>query len=196
MVAWALAIGLSIAALVVSAASRPGNVAMAYAHLAIAATAAMFFALFAVRSLKALSETGASRTAIAADAARSIGLVWVWGALVIAVTYGTGVLGWKEWMKHFYGMFGAGGLCLAVAAILGKSSAGGGEDETMLTLSRYLAIGQLVALLVLIVGFLFDGQMLRFLNERFTDWPAKNVIFFGAIAIAAISGASLKYVRR
>ena len=196
MIAWMLAIGVSVAALVISAAARPGNVTMAYAHLAIAAGISIFFALTAIRELGASAAAGESRTALAAKSARFMGLVWTWAALVIVVTYGTGVLSWKEWMSHFFGMFGVGGVCLAVASTLGKSASAGKDDETMLTIARYLTIIQLVGMVILMLGFLIDGQMKRFLDEQFTDWPAKNVMFFGAMAIAAISGAALKLIPR
>ena len=196
MVAWMLAIGVSVAVLVISAAARPGNVTMAYAHLAIAAGISIFFALTAIRELSASAANGESRTALAAKSARFMGLVWTWAALVIVATYGTGVLAWKEWISHFFGFFGIGGVCLVVASVLGKSAASGTEDDTILTAARYLTIIQLVGMVLLMLGFLIDGQMKRFLVEQFTDWPAKNVMFFGAMAIAAISGAALKLIPR
>lgn len=194
MVAWMLAIGLSIIGLVLSAAARPGNVQMAHVHLLITAGVSVVFALLAVRKMIAMQQAAASRTAIAAEGSRASGLVWAWAALAIAATYATGVLAWKEWFTHFLGLLGAGGLSLTLANVLHNSAAKGGEDETMLTLARYLAIFQLVGMVILIVGFLLDGQMKRFLVERFTDWPAKHIMFFGAVGVAAICGAALKYV--
>lgn len=194
MVAWILAIGVSVAVLVISAAARPGDVTMAYAHLAIAAGTNILFALMAIRELTASAAAGEPRATLAAKSARSMGLVWTWAALVIFVTYGTGVLSWKEWPAHVVGLVAVGGLCLAISNILSKSSNAGGHDETMLTMARFVALAQLVGMIVLMIGFLVDGQMKRFLVERFTDWPAKNVMFFGAMALAAISGAALKLI--
>jgi hypothetical protein len=196
MVAWMLAIGVSVAGLVLSAAARPGNVTMAHSHLMIAAGVSVLFALLAVRKMMALRNDGAARGAIAAEGARSVGLVWAWAALVIFATYGTGVLTWKEWVSHFLGLFSIGALSLAIATVLDRSVAASAEDETVLSLAHYLTIGLLVLSLGVIVGFLIDGQMTRFLVERYTDWPAKHVMFFGAVATAAISGAALKYVPR
>ncbi len=193
MVAWILAIGASVAALVISAAARSGDVNMAYAHLTIAAGTNILFALMAIRELAAAAAAGETRAALAAKSARSMGLVWTWAALVIFVTYGTGVLTWKEWPAHVVGLVVVGGLCLTISNALIKT-ANDGDDETMLTMARYGAIAQLVAMVALMLGFLLDGQMKRFLVERFTDWPAKNVMFFGAMAIAAISGAALKLI--
>ena len=195
MVAWMLAIGISIAGLVLSAAGRPGNVQMAYAHLLITGGVSVIFALLAVRQMNTQAQLGSSRSAIAAEGARSMGLVWAWAALAIAVTYGTGVMVWKEWAAHFLGLFGASGANLMMAKVLENRAPKDGDDETVLTLARYLAIAQLAGMVAVIVGFLVDGQMQRFLVERFTDWPAKHIMFFGAVGVAAISGAALKYVR-
>lgn len=194
MVAWILAIGVSVAALVISAAARPGNVNMAYAHLLIAAGTNILFALLAIRELAASAAAGDSRDALAAKSARAMGLVWTWAGLVIFVTYATGVLAWKEWPAHVVGLAVAGGVCLAIANILMKQTDADGNDETMLSMARFGTIAQLVGMVLLMLGFLVDGQMKRFLVERFTDWPAKNVMFFGAMALAAISGAALKLI--
>lgn len=196
MILWMLAIGISVAALIVTAATRPGNVSMAYTHLAISACICIFFALDGIRKLNALASEGASRPAIAAEGIRANGMVWIWAGLVIAVTYGTSVLAWKEWPSHFIGMFVGAGICLAVAGALSKPAANRTSDETMMSVGRIVLIVHLVAMLLLIVGFLLDGQMKRFLVERYTDWPAKNVMFFGAIAIAALSGTTLTLLPR
>ena len=42
------------------------------------------------------------------------------------------------------------------------------------------------------LGLLIDGKMWRFLVVRYTDWAANDVFFFGAMAIALISGYALK----
>lgn len=196
MVAWMIAIGISVAALIVSAASRPGNPSMAYMHLAIAACVSIFFAFDGIRKVHAVSSANGTPSAIAAEGVRAGGLVWIWAGLVIAVTYGTGVLAWKEWPAHFVGMLIGAGTCLAIATSLTRSTLTKSEDTTMVSIARIVLIVQLVAMLVLVVGFLLDGQMKRFLVERFTDWPAKNVMFFGALAIAALSGATLKLLPR
>lgn len=196
MIVWMLAIGISVAALIITAAARTGNVAMAYTHMAIAACICIFFALDGVRKLSALSGQGGSRQTIAADGIRATGMIWVWAGLVIAVTYASGVMVWKEWPQHFVGMFVGAGLCIAVASTLANAAAKDREDETVFTIGRIMLIVQLAAMLILVVGFLLDGQMKRFLNENYKDWPAKNVMFFGAIAIAALSGTTLKLLPR
>jgi hypothetical protein len=63
---------------------------------------------------------------------------------------------------------------------------------TMLRWARFLAILQLVGMIVVMLGLLIDGKMVRFLNPRHTDWAANNIFFFGALALAVISGYGLK----
>lgn len=196
MILWMLAIGISVAALIVTAAARTGNVSMAYTHMAIAACICIFFALDGIRKLSALSGQGGSRQAIAAEGIRATGMIWIWAGLVMAVTYATGILVWKEWPQHFIGMFIGAGICIAIATVLSNAANDGREDATMMSIGRILLIVQLVAMLILIVGFMLDGQMKRFLVERYTDWPAKNVMFFGALAIAALSGTTLNMLSR
>jgi hypothetical protein len=66
------------------------------------------------------------------------------------------------------------------------------KDATMLRRARYLALIQFVGMIVVMLGLLIDGKMVRFLNPRHTDWAANNIFFFGALALAAISGYALK----
>jgi hypothetical protein len=196
MFVWMLAIGISVAALIITAAARPGNVTMAYAHLAITACICIFMALDGIRRLSTLSAEGASRQAVAAEGIRATGMIWIWAGLVIIVTYATGIVVWKEWLSHFVGMFAGGGICIALATILANAANSGPEDETLMTVARILLLVQFLSMLALIVGFALDGQIKRFLVERFTDWPAKNVMFFGALAIAALSGTTLTLLSR
>jgi hypothetical protein len=53
-------------------------------------------------------------------------------------------------------------------------------------------MSQLAGMILVVVGLLIDGKMVRFLDPRYTDWAANNVFFFGALALAAISGHALK----
>jgi hypothetical protein len=194
MIIWMLAIGLSVAGMIVAAAARTGNVNMAYAHLVIAACMGIFFALDGVRRVNALAIEKMPRATVAAEGIRATGMIWIWASVVIVLTYATGILSWKEWLPHFIGMFFGAGICLLVATSLANAAVSGSDDQTMMTVGRILLVIELVAMLAVMFGFMLDGQMKRFLVERFTDWPAKNVMFCGALAIAAISGATLKLI--
>jgi hypothetical protein len=189
---WALGIGAGLAMLVVSAAARPSGIHMAYLHMAIAAAVSTGFALAAIGENMALRRTDAAKSVIAASTARHMGLVWMWGALVLAVTYATGVLTWRDWWQFFLAFAVAAGLCLAFSATLDKDARAGREDASMLRVGRYLAIVQLVGMLIAVLGLLIDGKMTRLLNPRYTDWAANDVFFFGAIAVAVISANALR----
>lgn len=192
MIFWMLSIAVSVAVLVLSAAMRAqAGVQMAYAHMAITAAISIAFALMYIRETEMMRSSGAKEGEIAANTSRYMGLVWAWGALALSVTYGTGILIWKEWWHFFSGFFLAAGLCLFLSATLKKDVAEGKEDHTLMKIGRYLAIFQLVAMLVTMLGLWLDGKMTRFLVPRHTDWAANNVFFFGALAIAAISAYAL-----
>jgi hypothetical protein len=190
-----LGIGASLALLVATAASRPLGLHMAYIHMAVAAAVSIGLALVAIRENLSLRRVGAAKSAIASSTARHMGIVWTWGALVLAATYATGVLVWREWWQFLLAFAVAAGLCLLFSAALDKDARAGREDKTMLKLGRLLAIVQLVGMVIAVLGLLIDGKMTRFLNPRYTDWAANNVFFFGALAVAAISANALRASR-
>jgi hypothetical protein len=188
-------IGASLALLVATAASRPLGVHMAYIHMAVAAAVSLGLALVAIRENLALRRVGAAKSAIASSTARHMGIVWTWGGLVLAATYATGVLVWREWWQFLLAFAVAAGLCLLFSAALDKDARAGREDETMLKLGRVLAIVQLIGMVIAVLGLIIDGKMTRFLNPRYTDWAANDVFLFGALAVAAISANALRASR-
>jgi hypothetical protein len=182
---------VSVVLLVLTAAGRELDVRLAYAHMGVAAiVAAVFFITFA-RTNIALRSEDASESRIAANTSRYLGLVWAWGALVLAATYGTGVLPWREWPTFLIACVLLSGLCLFFAATLEKDARAGRDDAAMLKIGRILAIVLLVGMLAAMGGLLIDGKMTRFQTPRFTDWPANNVFFFGAMSMALIAGYAL-----
>ncbi len=187
-----IAVALSLVLLVLSADGRAADVSMAYVHAAIAAVTALLVAGVAIRQCRRLLEKGASASEVASNNAWYMGVIWSWGALALIATYGTGVLVWKEWWQFVLGFAVAAGLSLYFANGLKRDALAGKEDETMLRMARYLAIGALVGMVVTMLGLLIDGKMVRFLTPRFTDWAANNVFFFGALGIAVISGYALR----
>jgi hypothetical protein len=182
---------VSLVLLVLTAAGRELDIRLAYAHMGVAAiVAAVFFMSFA-RTNMALRAESAGESRIAANTSRYLGLVWAWGALVLASTYGTGVLPWREWPTFLVACVLLSGLCLFFAATLEKDARAGRDDAAMLKLGRILAIVLLVSMLATMAGLLIDGKMSRFLTPRFTDWAANNVFFFGAMSMAMITGYAL-----
>jgi hypothetical protein len=192
MIVGALALVASVALLILFAAMRGTGMAMAYAHMGLAALVAVSFAAAFFRQNNALRASGASQSATAAVTARFVGYVWTWGALVLLTTYATGILVWREWLHFSVGSIVLAGLSLLLASMLQKDADAGRDDPAMLKLANVCAIALLVGMIITIVGFLIDGKMVRFLNPRFTDWAANNVFFFGAIALAAISGYAIR----
>jgi hypothetical protein len=192
VVYWLLGIAISVPALAITAAGRPNNVQLAYAHMAIAAAVSLVFAAMAIRECRSMLGSGAAPFEVAGNNARGMGMVWAWGALTLVITYGTGLLAWKEWWHFFIAFTVAAALCLLFYAALKRSVRFGLQDETTLRWARYLAMIQLVGMIVVMLGLLIDGKMVRFHNPRYTDWAANNIFFFGALALALISGHALK----
>ncbi len=192
MISWAISIGASTIALVLAAAGKATDIRLGYAHLAIAAAVAIYFALLAIRSNRELSAAGTAPALVASNSAKYMGYVWAWAAINLGVTYGTGVLVWREWLVFTVVSLVIGALCVFFSVTLKKDVEEGRSDDTMLKVGRTLAIIQLVGMVIAMVGLLIDGKMTRFLNPKYTDWAASNIFFFGAMAIAAISGDDLR----
>jgi hypothetical protein len=195
IIAWSIAIGASVSGLALTAAYRAADVRFGYAHLAIAAAVCIFFALAGIRASRALLGAGASHAAVAASNARHMGLVWAWGALGLVVTYGTGIQSWKEWLSFFAAFLGGAGLCLFFANVLARDAAAGRSDDTMMKVANHLSMAQLVGMILVMVGLVVDGKMIRFLEvqrPRSQDWAANGIFFFGALALAALSAHALR----
>ena len=196
MVFWSLSMITSIVVLVLSAAMREGDIHMAYAHMAIAGAVSIAFALIYVRENEELRMAGARQSALDSNAARFSGIVWGWAALGLMVTYGTGLLVWREWLTFTTVCFVLTGLCLILADLLRKDAQEGRDDATMLRIGRYLTCLQFGAMLLVMVGLVIDGKMTHYLDLHYTDWAANNLFFFGALALAAISGYALNTKQR
>ncbi len=195
MIVSAISLVASVALMIVFVARRGDGVHMAYAHMGMAALVAIGFAASFFRENSALRSAGANQSAIAATTTRYVGYVWAWGGACLLTIYTTGILTWREW-PHFTAacvVLSAGSLLLA--QMLQRDADAGKEDAAMLKLANRLAIFLLVGMIATIIGFVIDGKMVRFLNERFTDWPANNVFFFGAVSMASIVGYALKHKR-
>lgn len=178
---WMLILTVSLSALVLSAAAS-----MPMVHMALTGLVGLVIALIAIRENSTLVESGASKNEIAASTARYMGLVWTWGALGLFVTYNF-ILQWKEWWHFFLAFTVLAVLCIFLANSLSRDFEAGKQDDTMLTVGRYLTVAQLVGMMVTVAGLLIDGKMTRFLTPRYTDWAANNIFFFGALALIAIS---------
>ena len=187
MIIWMLGIGLSVAALVVTAALK-----QFYVHMAIAALISVLVALASISETRTAQATGMASESSIGIALRHMGLVWTWGALALLVTYALNILFWREWWQFFIAFFVMAGLSLFLSATLRKDADSGVGDDVLLKVARGFSIFILVAMLITMVGLLVDGKMWRFttiagMRRGSQDWAANNIFFFGAMALAAIS---------
>lgn len=193
---WMLGIAISIAALVVTAAVKSY-----YLHMAIAALISILFALSAFGESRSIGATEAVPTGqLASTNLRHMGLVWAWGAITILVTYGFGILSWREWLHFFIALIVMAGLSLFMSATLKKDSDSGTDDQTMLKIARGYAIFVLAAMVITMIGLLVDGKLWRFttaagqrINSQ--DWAATNIFFFGALALGAVAWNAITVLR-
>lgn len=189
-----LTILFSVVALVFLAAERPQGVAYAYAHMALSFATALTLAIMALVAARKQVDQGARPNVVSATLAHHMGLVWGWGALALLVTYATGIATWKEW-PGFFAAFAVLGVVSHVLSWRLRVEAASGGPGRIYTYSRYLAMGQLLGMIIVMAGLVIDGKMVRFLSiqgENWQDWAANNYFFFGAFALAMISAYGLR----
>lgn len=137
---------------------------------------------------------------IAAATGRHMGFVWSLGALGLLITYTT-FLEWKEWLV-FTGAFSAVAIMsLAFSVMVTSRPRETGDavaeaapgDDAMLKLGNYLAIVQLVGMIVAMIGLVLDGKMPASTdaNPGWYDWAGNVLFFYGALMLAAISANAL-----
>lgn len=181
---WGATLAIGVAAVVLSAAA--GRPAL---HMGLSALACLAFAVIAAVRRHRVAAAGGGEAALASDTASSMALVWAWAALSLLVTY-LFVLNWGEWWQYVLGAGAIAVLCLAFAAMLARDAAAGREDESMLTLARYLTLAQLAGMIIAMVGLVLDDKMPRSPDKP--DWAASSIFFFGAAALAVISMNALR----
>ncbi|MEO1544914.1 MAG: hypothetical protein AAFR75_12975 [Pseudomonadota bacterium] len=192
---WLITIAISVGTVVVAAAARATEY-HAYAT-GIVSLAIALIALFEHRQLRS---QGASEHTVAASTARHMGFVWAWAALSLLVTYQPlfEILRWPEWGSFTLAAVALAALCLVFAGVLDREASSDPEDVTFLNLARYLSIGQMVGMVVAIVGLALDGKFPAPVkaNMDWQDWAANNVFFFGAFALLIISANALLAQKR
>jgi len=197
LIFWTLMIAISVGLLVVTAAGRAGmGVELAYAHMAISAIMAAAFVLMAVRETGQINRNSPNAAAaVSAKISEYMGLVWAWGALALAITYGTGVVTWKEWPGFFVVFALLSAVSFFMSRRLEAAALQATTDSALLKTSRYLGIALLIGTIIVMVGLVIDGKMTNFLEVQranWQDWAANNYFFFGAAALAALSAYGLK----
>jgi hypothetical protein len=184
--AWVWAAGLAIGVAAVfwsAAAGSPGL------HMGLTALVCLGFVVMAVWQRHRLVAGGAGEAALASSTAGAMALVWAWAALSLLLTY-VFVLAWGEWWTYVLGAAVVAALCLFFAATMSRDAAAGREDATLLRLARYLTVGQLIGMIIAMVGLVLDDKMPR--DPQQPDWAASAIFFFGAAALAAISMSALR----
>jgi hypothetical protein len=180
---WIVALAAGTAAVTVGA-----DTAGQSGHMAVTAVVCVVFTLLAVWERHRVVAAGGSEPALASTTANSMALVWAWAALSMLFTYRF-VLSWHEWWQYVLAGGAVAGLCLFFASMMSKDAAAGRQDETLLNIARYLTIGQLVGMVVAMIGMIVDDKMPR--DPAEPDWAANAIFFFGAAALAAISAYAL-----
>jgi len=193
LVLWMLSLAASVSILVISAASQSHDPRMGYVHMAVAALVALVLALTSLRETRPLIQQGASPTKILANSIRCMGLICTWSALTLVATYGTSILEWSAWWQIFRMFFVLAGLCLFVSATLQKSTENQQTDTNMLRCGIYLSTSTLFGSIIILVALAFtQTESWTTLGEQ--SWAAKQVILFGALALAAVSASALKAI--
>lgn len=183
-VVWAVSLAIGVAAVVWSAAADRPSLC-----LALAAVVGLAFAAAAVWERHRLIANNAGEAELASATAASMGLVWAWASAAILLTY-VFVLSWGEWWQYVLGAGVIAGLCLFFAATMSRDAAAGREDASLLKLARYLTLGQLVGMVIAMIGLILDDKMPR--DPRHPDWAANTIFFFGAASLAVISLNALR----
>ena len=184
---WMISLAVGLAIMVVAGAA--GDVTL---HTVAAALVSLAIAGVAVVENWQQRKAGASENVVAASTARNMGLVWGWGALSLFVPYYF-IISWKEWLVFTAAFAVVGVLCLFFAAMLDRDEAAGRADEAVQKLAKYLSIGQLVGMVIAMIGLVIDGKfpVSKQANPGWQDWAANNIFFFGALAVAIITANAL-----
>lgn len=190
MVLWMLSIAVSVALLVISASVGASVPMMASAHLFVAGLVSTVMALLAISETRKLIQNEESQMVIAGSLMRFMGLIWAWAALVVCVTYGTGILIWSEWTQYFGASVLASGICLFVSRMMVENAATG-EDDSLLQVGRYIAVATLLVS-VISAGVFGVSRINGLLLAEQGAWAANHVFMFGALALAAVSAYMLK----
>lgn len=185
-VLWMIILTVSVCAMILSASI--GDPATLMAMTGIVSFA---LALVAISEHRRLETANASRGTLSASIARSMGLIWFWGALGLLVSYGLILSAtWPVW-PVFFGLFATAAVaCLLFAATLDRDESLGRKDDHMIELGNYLMITQLLGMLATLILMAVDPSK-QLLSSEQPDWVANNIFVAGAIALTAVSAYAL-----
>jgi uncharacterized membrane protein YesL len=191
---WIAAIAIASSLLIITAGL--GAVGL---NALVAALISLTIAVLAVRENEKIISSDADAHALASLNARYMAVTWGWAAVAVAFVYMSAIT-WPEWWHFCVGFCAAALLCLCFSNLLTSEGASQVSGDKVLRLSRLLALVQLVACVLALIGMVIDGKV-PFLDmpsliegkSRLGEpyWAAHNIFFFGALALAAISIVSL-----
>lgn len=186
LMGWVFGLAVAACATVLTAALMDPKL-----HIAACALVAVAITLLAIRDHQQLIDNGAPTGAIASSTARYLGLVWAWGALSVLVTY-LFVLEkvWPEWWQFFIGFAFAAIASIVFSIMLDRDRAAGRSDPILVKVGRILVQVQIAGMAVGIISLFVDHKFPR--DVTHADWAGNNILFFGALAIAAISLDALR----
>lgn len=186
LVIWMAAFTIGTCLAVLSAAT--GNQGL---HLGVTGLVTLSIAIVAVQTHRQQLAQNAKRSALAATTSRYIGMIWIWAACALLVTYEF-ILSWRETWQFVIGLAIIGALCIGLAIMFDRDAETGKEDETMLSLGRTLNALQMVGMLMAVIGLVADNKFILTARGPIrSDWAANNIFFFGAIAVALIGAHAL-----
>lgn len=191
MVLWMATIAVSVSLLAVTAAVGLAMPVFATVHLLVAGMVATVMALLALREAREIAHGGETRGLVAASLTRHMGLLWAWGALVLIITYGTGILAWSGWWQYFLTFMVFSGLCLFLSKVLAEDHEAGRPDERMLRVALALGVATLFAV-VIAAGAIGFGRLAGAHPAEATIWAADHVFVFGGLAMAVVASFLLK----
>lgn len=181
-IVWIILLIAGVAAVVATAWSG-----RTYLHMGMSIAVAAIYAVLGLAAHRANEKSNASRSAQASTNSSSMALVWLWGGLSCAIIYAS-FLTWREWWQFALAFTAVGAISYGFSRMMAKDAAAGKDDATMLKLARNLAWLQLAGMIVTMVGLMLDPDK-RFLvvKDRWEDWAANSIFFFGAAALAILS---------
>jgi len=189
VIIWAIGLLGSIALLVVMA-----SIKSYVPHLLLGALVAALVSFAAYRKNQLeLSRGTLSRSKLASVNTVYMTMLWAWGGVAIAATYlmlpELQELNWwrKEWWQFVLGFAGGALMSGIFAYKLNNDESVAGEETTLIRYSKFLAIGQLVAMIATMAGLIIDGKM----DFGWVDWSANNIFFCGAAGLACLSWIAL-----
>ncbi len=120
-----------------------------------------------------------------------IGLVYLWGAAAILVSYYLSDLSWYHaWQYPIY--LAIPGLISLYVAQRHRRPASAPEITRDLDIGRWMAWAQLVVMLGVMVYMWFSREVAMGFARENANWAAVSIMLAGAVALALVSLAALK----